>query len=265
MRYFDAHCHIQFEKFDADRASVIESMRAAQVGGLVVGTDLHSSVQALALVQNEPDLWAAAGLHPNHAADADFDERSFRDLLRHPKVVAVGECGLDNFRPEDADVAAVRQREVFETHLRLAVEADKPLIIHARPRKGTQDAYRQLIDILRSYKAEHGDRLRGDVHFFVGGVDKARALLELGFTLSFTAVLTFARDYDEVVRFAPLDEILTETDAPYVAPARIRGQRNDPTSIPDVVEAIAGIRGEDPESVRAALLANASRLFRLPV
>ena len=262
MRYFDAHCHIQFDAFAEDRSEVISRMRDAGVGGLVVGTDLQSSVSALALVQHEPDLWAAAGLHPNAAADG-FDERSFRDLLRHPKMVAAGECGLDNFRPEDPEAAARLQRETFEAHVRLAIGADKPLMIHARPRKGTQDAYRDTIEILRSYAREHGERLRGDVHFFVGGVDEARAFIELGFTLSFTAVLTFARDYDEVVRFAPLGSLLTETDSPYVAPARIRGQRNDPTSIPDVVAAIAGIRGEGEEIVREAVLGNALRLFRL--
>src|SRR5690606_9631903 len=141
--------------------------------------------------------------------------------------------------------------------------ADKPMMIHSRPSKGTQDAYRDMIDILRAYKEEHGDRLRGDIHFFVGGVDEARDFIDLGFTLSFTAVLTFARDYDEVVRSVPLTSIITETDAPYVAPSRIRGKRNEPTSVIDVVEAIAGIRSEDPELVRKTVLANATTLFSL--
>lgn len=263
MRYFDAHCHVQFDPYDADRAAVIANMQEKEVGGLVVGVDLDSSVKALALVEKLPDFYAAAGLHPNYVEDERFDEASFRALLRHPKMVAVGECGLDNYRPEDVDAAKAEQRRVFAGHIELAIEADKPLMIHSRPTKGTQDAYRDMIDILRSYKGEHGDRLRGDIHFFVGGVEEAKDFIDLGFTLSFTAVLTFARDYDEVLRYVPLSSIVTETDSPYIAPARIRGKRNEPVSVIDVVEAVAGIRGEDPEAVREAVLQNAVRMFGL--
>jgi TatD DNase family protein len=152
---------------------------------------------------------------------------------------------------------------VFEKHIELAIEADKPMMIHSRPSKGTQDAYRDMIDILRVYKNEHDDRLRGDIHFFVGGVEEARSFVDLGFTMSFTAVLTFARDYDEVVQFLPLSSIITETDSPYVAPSRIRGQRNEPISVIDVVGAIAAIRNEDEETVRGQVLENATRLFSL--
>ncbi len=264
MKYFDAHCHVQFDPYDADRDTVLASMKEQEVGGLVVGVDLDSSVKALRLVEQLPDFYAAAGLHPNYVLDEAFDEESFRAILRHPKMVAVGECGLDNFRPEDVERAKVEQRRVFERHVALAVEADKPLMIHSRPTKRTQDSYRDMIDILRAHKQEHGDRLRGDIHFFVGGTDEARDFIDLGFTLSFTAVLTFARDYDEVVRYAPLESLITETDAPYIAPARIRGKRNEPTSVIDVVEAVAEIRGEDREAVRGAVLANAKRLFQLP-
>lgn len=264
MRYFDAHCHIQFDPYDEDRTGVIQQMQNQDVGGMVVGVDLDSSVKALALVQHLPNFYAAAGLHPNYVLDNAFDEDSFRAILRHPKMVAVGECGLDNFRPEDVARAQTEQRRVFERHVALAVEADKPLMIHSRPTKGTQDTYRDMIDILRAHKQEYGDRLRGDIHFFVGGVEEARDFVDLGFTMSFTAVLTFARDYDEVVRYLPLDHIITETDAPYIAPKRIRGQRNDPLSVVDVVGAIAEIRGEDLEDVRTAVLANAERVFQLP-
>lgn len=263
MKYFDAHCHVQFDPYDTDRSEVLARMQEQEVGGLVVGVNLDSSVKALALVEKLPGFYAAAGLHPNYVEDERFDEDSFRGILRHPKMVAVGECGLDNFRPEDVDAAKTEQRRVFARHIELAIEADKPLMVHSRPSKGAQDAYRDMIDILRSYKQEHGERLRGDIHFFVGGVDEARDFIDLGFTLSYTAVLTFSRDYDETVRFASLANILTETDSPYIAPSRIRGKRNEPTSVIDVVEAIAGIRGEDQETVREAVLANAKRLFSI--
>lgn len=263
MKYFDAHCHVQFDPYDADRAEVIKTMQEKEVGGMVVGVDLDSSVKALRLVENLPGFYAAAGLHPNYVTEERFDMESFRAILRHPKMKAVGECGLDNYRPEDVEAAKEEQKKVFAQHIELAVEADKPLMIHSRPSKGTQDAYRDMIDILRSYKKDHGDRLRGDIHFFVGGVEEAKDFVDLGFTMSFTAVLTFARDYDEAVRYLPLSSIITETDSPYLAPKRIRGKRNEPVSVIDVVEAMAEIRGEDPESVRAAVLANATRLFGL--
>jgi TatD DNase family protein len=263
MKYFDAHCHVQFDPYDKDRVAVLKSMQEKEVGGMVVGVDLDSSVRALKLVENLPNFYAAAGLHPNYVLEENFDEDSFRAILRHPKMRAIGECGLDNYRPLDVTVAKAEQKRVFEKHIELAVEADKPMMIHARPSKGTQDAYRDMIDILCAYKQEHGDRLRGDIHFFVGGLEEARDFIDLGFSLSFTAVLTFARDYDEVVRTIPLESIITETDSPYIAPVRIHGKRNDPTSVIDVVEAIASIRNEDLETVRETVLQNARTLFSL--
>jgi TatD DNase family protein len=261
MKYFDAHCHIQFPMFDEDREVLASRMETEAFGGIVVGVDAHSSEQAIALAQSHPHLWSAVGLHPNYTQEQEFNIEDFRRLAQHSKVVAIGECGLDNFRPENPDATRARQREVFEAHVQLAIELDKPLMIHARPTKGTQDAYQDLIEILRSYKQEHGERLRGDIHFFVGGIEEARALIELDFTLSYTAVLTFTHDYDDVVRFIPLTHLLSETDSPYVAPVSRRGQRNDPFSVRDVVTAMSAIRGEDEETVRAAVLSNARRVF----
>lgn len=265
MKYFDAHCHVQFPQYDEDRFALLTSMTEAEVGGVVVGVNLESSRAAIDLVQGSDSLWASVGLHPNSAdviaSSVDFD--AYQELAKDPKVVAIGECGLDNYRPGDVDAAKPKQREVFLKHVELAVETRKPLMIHARPSKGTQDAYRDLIDILKSVKHEHGDALRGDIHFFVGGVEEARELIALDFTLSYTAVLTFTRDYDDVVRFAPMTHLLTETDSPYVAPAPNRGKRNDPLAVRSVVESIAAIRGEDPETVRVHILQNAQRVFKL--
>ncbi|MDB5265315.1 MAG: TatD DNase family protein [Parcubacteria group bacterium] len=261
MKYFDAHCHIQFDAYDADREELIASMIEQEVGGLVVGVDYASSEKAISLAEQHDSLFASVGLHPNDTLEEVFDMNVFRTLASHPKVLAIGECGLDNFRPEDVDLSKPKQREVFEQHVQLAIETDKPLMIHSRPSKGTQDAYHDLIDILGSYKREHGERLHGDIHFFVGGVEEARSLIELGFTLSYTAVLTFTHDYDEVVRFAPLTSLLSETDSPYVAPPPNRGSRNDPRAVRAVVRAMAEIRSEDPEMVRSQILSNAERVF----
>lgn len=261
MKYFDAHCHIQFPMYDEDREVLATRMEKEEFGGIVVGVDRTSSEQAIALTETHPHLWAAVGLHPNYTDKQVFEVDAFRELASHKKVVAIGECGLDNFRPENPNETRATQRSVLEKQIELAVTVDKPLMIHSRPTKGTQDAYIDLIDILTSYKKEYGDRLRGDIHFFVGGIDEARALIELGFTLSYTAVLTFTHDYDEVVRFIPLTHLLSETDAPYVAPVSRRGQRNDPFSVRDVVARIADIRGEKEDVVREAVLQNAKRVF----
>ena len=212
--------------------------------------------------QEHEHLFASVGLHPNAVLTESFEYQAYRELARDPKVLAIGECGLDNFRPEDVEVSKPKQREVFLEHVRLAVETGKPLMIHSRPSKGTQDAYRDLIDILTSAKREYGEKLRGNIHFFVGGIEEAREFLALDFTMSYTAVLTFARDYDEVVKYIPLTHLLTETDSPYIAPAPRRGQRNDPLAVIDVVEIVASIRNENTETVKFQLLENAKRLFR---
>jgi len=263
MKYFDSHCHIQFPQYADDGAELLGRMKAEEVGGLVVGVDIGSSKRAIEAAVNATGilpLYAAVGLHPNHD-DEPFDREAYRTLATHQKVVAIGECGLDYYRPDDAESAKGLQKTVFEGHLALSIETGKPLMIHARPAKGTMNAYHDLIDMLRTYKGEHGDRLKGNVHFFVGGVEEARALAELDFTMSFTAVLTFTADYDEVIRYLPLDRILSETDSPYVAPAEHRGKRNDPLAVRQVVGALARIRGEDEEVVREATVTNAKRLF----
>ncbi|HYE22848.1 MAG TPA: TatD family hydrolase [Candidatus Paceibacterota bacterium] len=261
MKYFDAHAHVQFPPYDADKEEILQKMQEQDVGAIMVGVDYASSERAIALVEGCDDLYASVGLHPNDNTTEVFDIEKYRALAAHSKVIAIGECGLDYYRQEESDKG--RQKELFLKHVDIATSLDKPLIIHARPTKGTQNAYQDLIEILTEKKAEHGDRLFGDVHFFVGGVEEAQALVALGFTLSFTAVLTFTKDYDEVIRSIPLTAIISETDAPYVAPEGRRGTRNDPLAVIDVVGAIARIRGEEQDTVRAAILENARRVFRL--
>ena len=266
IRYVDAHCHIQFEQYVKDGAELIARMREEGVAGIVVGVDYESSKRSVALAEAHEHLFASIGLHPNHATDEVFDAELFRTLAAHPKVVAIGECGLDYFRDQSR---RTEQAGLLQKHIELAKELDKPLIIHARPSsapatagKPSYDAYWDLIDRLKQAKEQYPN-LRGDVHFFVGGVKEAEALIALDFTVSFTAVITFTHDYDTVIEALPLASVLSETDAPYVAPASRRGERNDPLAAIEVVNAIARIRGEDPETVRNALVANARRLFIL--
>ena len=263
IRYVDAHCHIQFDQYKGDDVELIERMREEGVAGIVVGVDVESSKRAVALAEKHEHLFASVGLHPNHESNEWYEIKKYRELAKSPKVIAIGECGLDYFRPAHFnDEAKRKQKAIFNDQIMLAAELNKPLIVHARPSKGTMDAYHDLIDILREAKNKHPN-LRGDIHFFVGGIQEAEALIQLDFTLSFTAVITFARDYDAVIRTVPLANILSETDAPYVAPASRRGSRNDPLAVVDVVAKIAEIRGDDSEVVRATLLANAERLFTL--
>jgi len=264
MKYFDAHCHLQFESFYDDQQEVIAKMKEEGIGGLVVGVDLESSKKAVELAEKHDHLWASIGLHPNREKDERYDISYYRPLAKSKKVVAVGECGLDYYRPQEVnDEVKRKQKAILQDQIALAVELDKPLIIHSRPSKGTMDAYQDLIQILKEAKMKSSN-LRGDIHFFVGGVSEMRELVVLGFTVSFTAVITFARDYDEVIRQAPLTSILSETDSPYVPPTnRARGSRNDPLAVVDVVSKIAKIRSEDPETVRQTLLQNAQNLFKI--
>jgi TatD DNase family protein len=264
MKYIDAHCHLQFPHYDADREEIIEQMREQSIAGIVVGCDLESSKRAVELAEKYEHLYASIGLHPNHNASEQFDADAYRTLALDARVVAIGECGLDYFRPTDVTLEVKeKQKELFKKQIILATELDKPIIIHARPSKGTQDAYRDIANILKEAKMKYPN-LHGDMHFFAGGVEEARAFVALGFTLSFTAVITFARDYDEVIRSVPLTSILAETDAPYVAPLSRRGQRNDPLAVVDVSTQISSIRGEDVENVRVALLENTRLVFGLP-
>jgi TatD DNase family protein len=268
MKYFDAHCHVQLSAYDQDREEVLARMTDAEVGGLIVGVDFASSKAAVELVQNRPEFFAAIGLHPNDT-DEPFNADGFDLLLQEDantsvhKIRAIGECGLDYYRPDEPESVKKIQKDIFEQQIELAVKYDKPLMIHSRPSKGTQDAYLDTIDLLTSKKREYGDRLRGDMHFFVGGIDEARKFIELDFTMSYTAVLTFTHDYDEVIRYVPISSLLSETDSPFVAPASQRGKRNEPTSVLEVVAAIARIRGEDEEVVREAILRNAAKSFKI--
>ncbi len=263
IKYVDAHCHIQFEQYETDDAELIERMSRESVAGIVVGVDLESSRKAVALAEKHEHLFASVGLHPNRESNEWYEVDKYRELAKSPKVVAIGECGLDYYRPAQInDEVKQKQEAILNDQVILAAEFDKPLIIHSRPSKGTQDAYHDLIEILKEAKIKF-PKLRGDIHFFVGGLEEAQALIALDFTLSFTAVITFARDYDDVIRALPLESILSETDAPYVAPASRRGSRNDPLAVVEVVAKIAEIRGDDLETVRATLCKNAERLFTL--
>lgn len=248
IKYFDVHSHLNATQFDADREEVIQ--RLIETATIVVGTNLENSKTAIALAERYENIYACIGIHPVDDPQATFKVEEFEKLVSHPKVVAIGECGLDFFhakKMEDYD----RQKELFLAQIHFALEHDKPLMIHAR------EAYEEILEILEPLKREHGEKLRGNIHFFAGNWVVAERFLHLGFTLSFTGVITFTRDYDEVIQKAPLASILSETDAPYVAPVPYRGKRNEPNYVSEVVRKIAEIRGEELGMVEKTLVNNA--------
>lgn len=261
MPFFDAHSHIHEKEFDEDRTNVLARMRASGVSTITVGTCLESSKKAVMLAESEPDVWASVGLHPTDTAEP-FYENDYRKLALHDRVVAIGECGLDYFW-QKKEKERKRHRENFGRQIELSLLVGKPLMIHSRPSRGSMDAYQDVLNILTSDFQSQTSNLRGNIHFFVGNKDIARRFLELGFSTSFTGVITFARDYDEVIKYIPLGSILSETDCPHIAPVPHRGKRNEPTFVAQVVETIAGIKDLPIDGVSETLYLNANKVFSL--
>ncbi|MBY0294180.1 TatD family hydrolase [Patescibacteria group bacterium] len=260
MKYFDAHTHVQFDAYDADREEVMSRAKEAEVGMNLVGTQLDTSRGAVELAEKHDEVWASVALHPGHTPEEKFDFDAYEKLALSPKTIAIGECGLDYYRLEQ-DTKQVQQ-DVFLQHIELANKVNKPLMLHirdgARQSGSDADAYLDALALLRTCA-----KVQGDVHFFAGNWDIAKQFLELGFTLSFTGVLTFTHDYDEVVKNTPMDMLLTETDAPYITPVPYRGQRNEPLYIREVVKKMAELKGVSEEDMRAQILLNSQRIFGL--
>ena len=268
-RYIDTHTHTNFAAFDVDRAEAIRRAHKAGVALINVGTQKDTSASAVALAEKYQDgVYATVGLHPIHTSKSFHDEEEigaggkeftshgeqfdydfYKQLALHPKVVAIGECGLDKFRSLEVEELK-KQEENFRKQIELADEVGKPLMLHIR------NAYANAFKILKNHR-----EVKGNLHFFAGTVEDANPFLDLGFSFSFTGVVTFALQYDEVVRYLPLERIMSETDAPFVAPVPYRGKRNEPAYVVEVVKKIAEIRGENLEEVRAQLLKNAKKFF----
>lgn len=269
-RFFDAHAHAQFPAYAGEHDDVVRRAQDAGVDLILVGTEKGTSADAIALAERFDGVWAAVGLHPTHVSPRDFvdpqeiadagdghdaesfDYDAYRAMAEHPKVVAIGECGLDYFRL-DPGTARVQQ-EALVAQLQLAADVRKPVTIHCR------DAFADLIALFRDNRRLLGDE-PGTIHFFTGTEADARDLMDLGFSLQFGGVITFAKEYEDLVRFVPLDRIVTETDAPYVAPVPYRGKRNEPAYVVEVARKVAELRGIGVEEVRDQVRRNARRIF----
>ncbi len=261
-KYFDAHSHISFPEYDHDRVEVYDRMRMAATHTITVGVDLESSKEAVEMANGYDGVYATIGLHPADNKKEVFDPKDYTELAENIDVVAIGECGLDYYRIDEKDKKEkVRQEKDFRAQIEFALEHDLALMLHVRPKSGTMDAYHDVIKILKEYKTLSGDKLCGNVHFFVGDMEVSKELIELGFTLSFTGVLTFTNDYDDIVKETPLDMILTETDSPYATPVPHRGKRNEPIYVGAVVKRIAELKGLKEKEVAKAVVENVYRVF----
>lgn len=262
MKFFDIHSHLNLSPLSEDQERIIKILEEKEVGTITVGVDYETSAQAVEIAKKSENLFASVGFHPSDAGKKEFDIENFQELVRKDKVVAVGECGLDYFRIDENDAEIKnQQKEIFKIQIDIARVNNLPLILHVRPRKGTMDAYLDVLEILEKMFEVEPRTLRGDVHFFVGTPEIAERFLKLGFYLSFTGVITFARDYDEVINLTPIEKILTETDAPFVAPVPYRGQTCEPWMVEEITKKIAEIKGLDVEETRLQIIKNVKTLF----
>ena len=254
--FVDIHCHLSFPEFDQDRKEVIKRLTEEGVGLLIdPGVDVATSRKSIELARNVDFIYANVGLHPHEAA-IPVEEKIFEELLslaRSPKVVAIGEIGLDYHYPGYNRSA---QQDAFREMLKLARLLDMPVVIHCR------DAWEDMLQILSE---ESHSAMRGVMHCFSGDTIIAEACIRLGFKLSIPGTVTYKRSLlPDVIRGVSLDDLLTETDAPYLAPVPWRGKRNEPGYVRIVTETIAGIREISLERAAEGIARNTIELFRLP-
>lgn len=252
--FVDSHCHIDFPDYADGVAPLLANMRDADVGyALCISVNLENFPRVLAVAQAHDNVFASVGVHPDHDEGREPDVAELVALADHPRVVAIGETGLDYYRMAREDVDWQRAR--FRTHIRAARQAGKPLVIH------TRNAAEDTLAIM----AEEGAGEAGGVmHCFTESQAVADAALAMGFYISFSGIVTFknAKALKEVARHVPLDRLLIETDAPYLAPTPHRGHRNEPAFVRHVAEEIAALRGISLDEVAQASTRNFFQLFQ---
>lgn len=252
MELIDSHAHVHFPQFDDDRDAVIERARKAGLVAIVeIGTDLASSRAAMALTEQHDFIYATVGVHPHDAKTVDADVLDeLRALARHPKAVAIGEIGLDYYHDHSPRPV---QRQAFADQLTLATELELPVVIHSR------EAHDDVLATLQDWRGT------GVMHTYAAGPERLDEVLAMGFSIGLSGPVSFsnAAQLQEVARTVPLDQLLVETDCPYLTPEPHRGKRNEPAYVRHVAEAIASVRKETLDVVAEATTANARRLFGL--
>lgn len=284
--YIDTHAHVNINAFKDDWQEVVERTLEEGVMHINIGTQQDTSRKAVEIAEScEDGVYAMVGLHPVHTSASYHDESElgenmkaftsrgevfdadyYRELAKSDKVVAIGECGYDYYRLE-ADTKEV-QEEAFIGQIELANELELPLMIHTRDAQGNQASSRRNLEQGSVYDDTYATlkqyaKVPFNVHFYAGNWEQAQKFFDIGGNISFTGVITFAKDYEEVVRNAPLELMHAETDCPYVAPKPFRGQRCEPTMVKEVYKKIAEIKEIDEEEVRVQLMENVKRLYRL--
>lgn len=250
--YIDSHCHLNFTELASKLEEVLSHMREAQVThALCVSVDLNKLPEILKLAEQHDNLYASVGVHPDYELEDEPSQSLLVSLAQHPKVVAIGETGLDYYRLQ-GDLEWQRKR--FRNHIRAAIESNKPLIIHTRS---------AAADTLKIMQEESAHKIGGVMHCFTESLEIALAAIEMNFYISFSGIVTFknALAIKEVARQLPLDRILIETDSPYLAPVPHRGKLNQPAYVKYVAEEIARLRGISADEVGVATTQNFRKLF----
>ena len=255
MRLIDSHCHLNYEGLVERQSEVLEKARERGVSGFLnISTRKREWGNIIAVAEREPDVWASVGVHP-HEADAhpDLGASALAEAAAHPRVIAIGECGLDYYY-DKSDRAA--QRDRFEAHIEAAQQSGLPLVVH------TRDAEEDTAEILERAVKERG--VTGVLHCFTGSAELARKGLDLGFYVSLSGIVTFknAQDLQATAKWLPADQMLVETDSPFLAPVPHRGQKCEPAFVADTASFVAGLRGEEVEELASATTANFFRLFK---
>ena len=254
MRLIDSHCHLNYEGLVERQDEVLQNARERGVAGFLnISTRQREWGDIIAVAERESDVWASVGVHP-HEADAhpDLGAASLVEAANHPRVIAIGECGLDYYY-DKSDRAA--QRERFEAHLEAAAQTGLPLVVH------TRDAEEDTTEILGRAVKEKG--IRGVLHCFTGSAELARTGLDLGFYVSLSGIVTFknAQDLQDTAKWLPGGQMLVETDSPFLAPVPHRGQKCEPAFVADTAAFVAELRGEPLDQLADATTANFFKLF----
>jgi TatD DNase family protein len=255
VRLIDSHCHLNYEGLVERQSQVLENARERGVAGFLnISTRQREWGDIIAVAERERDVWASVGVHP-HEADAhpDLGASALAEAADHPRVIAIGECGLDYYY-DKSDRAA--QRDRFEAHIEAAQQSGLPLVVH------TRDAEEDTAEILERAVKERG--VTGVLHCFTGSAELARKGLDLGFYVSLSGIVTFknAQDLQATAKWLPADQMLVETDSPFLAPVPHRGQKCEPAFVADTASFVAGLRGEEVEELASATTANFFRLFK---
>jgi TatD DNase family protein len=258
--FVDSHCHLDFPEYAGQIPDILARMKEAQVNhAMCISVDMPDFPNVLALAESHPNLFATVGTHPDYENTPEPTEDQLVELAQHPKILAIGETGLDYYRMGDKTYAEMEwQRDRFRTHIRAAIRVKKPLIIHTRSASE---------DTIRIMKEEGASQVAGVMHCFTESLEVAKASMEEGFYISFSGIVTFksAKDLQETCKQIPLERMLIETDSPYLAPIPNRGKTNEPSWVAHVAQFIADLKGISVEEVAKHTTNNFKTLFKAPI